>query len=52
MYVVPPVAIRVFIPYIAGAAAIGEIPLMVWLLLMGVNAEQWNAQARAAKLPT
>jgi len=52
MYVVPPVAIRLFIPYIAGASAIGEIPLMVWLLLMGVNAEQWNAQARAAKLPT
>lgn len=50
MYLVPPVAIRLFIPYIAGASAIGEIPLMVWLLVMGVNAEQWNAQARAAAL--
>ena len=45
MYLVPPVAMHLFIPYLAGASAIGELPLMLWLLIMGVNSEKWNAQA-------
>jgi hypothetical protein len=27
---------------------LAEVPLMLWLLVMGVNAERWNEQARAA----
>lgn len=48
MYLVPPVAIPLFIPYLAGASAIGEIPVMLWLLIMAVNAESWRTQAAAA----
>src|SRR5262249_4603292 len=36
MYLVPPLAIHLFIPYIAGASAIGELPVMLWLLIAGV----------------
>ncbi len=48
LYLVPPVAIRLFIPYIAGASALGELPLMLWLLVMAVDAERWHGQASAA----
>jgi hypothetical protein len=48
MYLVPPLAIRLFIPYIAGASALGEIPLLLWLLVVGVNAQRWKEQASAA----
>jgi hypothetical protein len=48
IYLVPPLAIRLFIPYIAGASALGEIPLELWLILMAVNAERWKEQASAA----
>jgi len=47
-YLVPPLAMRLFIPYIAGASAIGELPLLLWLLVRGVNNERWNQQAQAA----
>lgn len=47
-YLVPPVAIRLFIPWLAGASAIGEIPLLLWLLVMGVNSQRWKEQASAA----
>ncbi|MBZ5597429.1 MAG: DUF4386 domain-containing protein [Acidobacteriia bacterium] len=40
MYLVPPLAVRIFIPYIAGASAVGEMPLMLWLLLAGVNEQR------------
>jgi len=49
MYLVPPLAIRLFIPYVAGASALGEIPLLLWLLVVGVNVQRWNEQASAAK---
>jgi len=45
MYLVPPLAIALFIPYIAGASALGEIPLLLWLLVVGVNAQRWKEQA-------
>jgi hypothetical protein len=48
MYLVPPLAIRLFIPYIAGASALGEIPLLLWLLVVGVNVQRWKEQANAA----
>lgn len=49
MYLVPPLAIHLFIPYIAGASALGEIPLLLWLLVVGVNVQRWNEQASAAQ---
>jgi hypothetical protein len=48
IYLVPPLAIRLFIPYIAAASAIGEIPVLLWLLVMGVNVQRWKEQASAA----
>ena len=43
--VYPPLAYHLFIPYIASASALGEIPLEFWLIVMGVNVERWNEQA-------
>jgi len=42
-----PLAYRLFIPYIAVASALGEIPLELWLIVMGVNAQRWKVQASA-----
>ncbi len=50
MYLVPPLAVRLFMPYIAVASAIGEIPLELWLIVMAVNAKRWKQQASAAAL--
>lgn len=36
-------------PYNYIAGGIGEIPLMLWLLIMGVNSGRWIEQARVAK---
>lgn len=47
MYVVPPVAAHLY-AYINAASALGEIPLMFWLIVMGVNAERWKQRAAAA----
>jgi hypothetical protein len=48
MYLWPPLANRLFMPYIAGASALGEVPLELWLLVMAVNAQRWKEQALAA----
>jgi hypothetical protein len=48
VYLAPPVANHIFFPYITAASAIGEIPLMLWLLIAGVNEQRWNEQASAA----
>ena len=47
-YLYPPLAYHLFIPYIATASALGEIPLEFWLIVMGVNAQRWKEQASAA----
>jgi hypothetical protein len=47
-YLSPPLASYLFVPFIAGASALGEIPLELWLLVMGVNAQRWKEQASAA----
>jgi hypothetical protein len=47
-YLYPPLAYRLFFPYIAVASALGEIPLELWLIVMGVNAQRWKQQASAA----
>ena len=47
-YLYPPLAHRVY-PFIAAASALGEIPLELWLIVMGVNAQRWKEQASAAR---
>ena len=47
-YLYPPFAYHLFFPYIAVASALGEIPLELWLIVMGVNAQRWKEQASAA----
>lgn len=47
IFLVPPVAHRLF-PVIAAASALGELPLELWLIVMGVNAQRWKEQACAA----
>jgi len=44
-YLYPPPAHHLFFPYIAVASALGEIPLELWLIVMGVNAQRWQEQA-------
>jgi hypothetical protein len=36
-------------PYNYLGGGVGEIALMLWLLIMGVNSERWIEQARVAK---
>ncbi len=47
-YLSPPLAQRVY-PFIAAASAIGEIPLELWLMVMGVNVQRWKERAIAAE---
>ena len=47
-YLSPPLAHRVY-PFIAAASALGEIPLELWLIVMGVNVQRWKEQASAAR---
>ena len=47
-YLYPPLAYYLFVPYIAAAAALGEIPLELWLIVRGVNGQRWKQQASAA----
>ena len=47
-YLYPPLATRLFFPFIAAASALGEIPLELWLIVMGVNDQRWKEQASAA----
>jgi uncharacterized protein DUF4386 len=46
-YVSPPFATHLF-PVIAVAAGLGEIPLELWLLIVGVNPQRWKEQASVA----
>jgi hypothetical protein len=43
-FVVPPFAIPLF-PFIAAASGLAEIPLQLWLVVMGVNPQRWKEQA-------
>jgi len=47
IFLVPPIAHRLF-PVIAGASALAEPSLELWLIVMGVNAQRWKEQASAA----
>ena|SRR5579859_6298922 len=44
LYLLPPLANHLFL-FIAVASGLAEIPLQLWLLVMGVNAERWKEQA-------
>ncbi len=46
-FIAPPVAARIF-PFLA-VSAVAEISLCLWLLVVGVNAERWSAQAAAGR---
>ncbi len=48
VYLAPPIANHIFFPYITSASAVGELPLMLWLLIAGVNNQRWREQASAA----
>ena len=43
----PPLATSLY-PVISAVAAIAEIPLVLWLLLVGVNVQRWKEQAGKA----
>src|SRR5208337_433702 len=45
-YLSPPLANYLW-PFIAAASALGEIPLELWLIVMGVNVQRWKEQASA-----
>jgi hypothetical protein len=47
LYLYPPLAYHLF-PFIAAASALAEIPLQLWLIVMGVNGQRWKEQASAA----
>lgn len=49
IYLYPPLAYSLFL-YIAGASALGEIPVEFWLMVKAVNAERWKQRARAASV--
>jgi hypothetical protein len=44
LYLSPPLAVPLF-PFIAAASAIGEIPLELWLIVVGLNEAKWREQA-------
>jgi hypothetical protein len=48
-YLYPPLANYLSL-YIAAASALGEIPLELWLIVKGVNAQRWKEQASAASI--
>jgi len=52
-YLLPPLAVplgvHLFRSYIVlGVSSLGEIPLLLWLLVVGVNDQRWKEQASAA----
>jgi len=49
MYLVPPLAHLLFMPYIAVASAIGEIPVELWLIVITVNVQRWKEQANVTR---
>jgi hypothetical protein len=47
-YLSPPLAHRLH-SFIVAASALGEIPLELWLIVMGVNDQRWKEQAGVAR---
>lgn len=44
-YLSPPLADRLFVPYLMITGLVGEGALTLWLLAFGVNGQRWNQQA-------
>jgi len=47
MFLSPPLAHRYF-PFILGVGLLGAVAMILWLIVVGVNASKWEAQARQA----
>jgi uncharacterized membrane protein HdeD (DUF308 family) len=47
--IVSPTMAASLLPYPLILGTIGEVVLTLWLLVVGLNGQQWNAQAAAAK---
>jgi hypothetical protein len=47
IFLSPPLA-NYLLTYLEVLGVLAEASLMLWLLVMGVNGERWNEQARAA----
>jgi hypothetical protein len=47
IFLAPPLA-NALLTYLEVLGVLGEVPLMLWLLVMGVNAERWKEQASAS----
>ena len=50
IFLSPPLANYLFPYIVAPAGALGELSLILWLLVMGVNPQRWKAQASAAEM--
>jgi hypothetical protein len=48
LFLSPPLATRLFPSVIKPAGALGELSLILWLLIVGVNSQRWKDQARAS----
>jgi len=48
LYLSPPLATRLFYSVIMPAGALGEMSLILWLIVFGVNPQRWKEQAGAA----
>jgi uncharacterized protein DUF4386 len=51
LFLIPPVA-SYLLTYLEVLGFLGEVPLMLWLLIMGVNSQRWDEQAAAARSAT
>lgn len=49
IFLSPPLAKELFFTVVGPAGALGELSLILWLLVVGVNPERWREQARAAE---
>jgi hypothetical protein len=47
LYLSPPFAVRLF-PFIAAVSAVGEVPLELWLIVVGLDETRWREQASGA----
>lgn len=51
IFLSPPLAKALFFTLVGPAGALGELSLILWLLVFGVNPDRWREQARAAVEP-
>lgn len=50
LFLSPPLATRLFHSVIMPAGTLGEISLILWLLVFGVNPQKWRQQATVARM--